>query len=142
MYPIRSTGTYAREKYASRLEVQVHEIERDATLEITMNVAQRDLVADVADAEVAEARLCDRLVHGLVLLDAPQEVALSVLARHVLVVRVARGHLERDVRRDHRGVVAHGLEEDDDDALLLRHALLDLCAADRALSRRPVARGK
>ena len=50
----------------------------------------------------------------------------ALLRRHVLVVRVARGHLQRDVRRDDCRVVADRLEEDHGEALLARDALLDL----------------
>ena len=107
-----------------------------------MDVAQRDLVADVADAQVRQVRLRDRLVHGLVLLDAPQKVRLRGVARHVLVVRVARAHLERDVRRDDRRVVAHALEEDDDDAFLLGDALLDLGSTDKLVGVSSAMRGR
>ena len=106
--------------------MQVHQVERDAALEVPADVVHDDLVADVDDLEVRDARLRDRLVDGLVRADAPQEVCLRLLRRHVLVVRVARGHLQRDVRRDDRRVVADRLEEDHGEALLARDALLDL----------------
>ena len=94
-----------------------------------MNMTQRDLVTDVAYTQVRQVRLCDRLVHGLVLLDTSQEVALRVLAGHVLVVGVSGRDFERDVGGDDRGVVAHGFEEDDDDAFFFGAALFDFGSA-------------
>lgn len=114
--------------------MQVHEVEGDAALEVAVDAADGCLVADVGDANVRQVRLGDRLVDGLVGADAPQKVRLGLRARHVLVVRVARAHLERDVRRDDRRVVAHRLEEDHEEALLPRDALLDLGPACVAVS--------
>ena len=56
----------------------------------------------------------DGLVHRLVLADAALKVGLGLLTRHVLVVRVARGDLQRDVRGDDRGVVADGREQNEE----------------------------
>ena len=106
--------------------MQIHQIKRDPTLQVPADMVHDDPVADVDDLEVRDARLSDRLVHGLVRADASQEVRLRLLRRHVLVVWVARGHLQRDVRRNDRRIVAERLEEDHSEALLAGDTLLDL----------------
>lgn len=117
--------TYPRKEDAARLDMQIHQVERDPALQIPMYARHGDLAPDVRDAQVREVRLGDRLVHLLVLRDAAQEVALRDLARHVLVVGVAGADLQVDVRGDNGRVVAEGLEKDHDDALFFRDARFD-----------------
>ena len=63
--------THSGKEYASWLQVQIHEVERDATLQVSVYAADGDLVPDVGDSEVREMGLRDRLVNGFVFLDAP-----------------------------------------------------------------------
>ena len=93
--------------------MQVHQVERDSTLQISIDPAQSDLIAHVEDSDIAEMGPRDCLVDALVLLDAPKEIALRTLGGHVLVVGIAGGDLERDIGSDDGGVVADRLEEDD-----------------------------
>ena len=71
-------------------------------------------------------RLCDRLVHSFVLLDAPEEVPLCVFARCVLVVRVAHTDFQRNVGSDGGRVITDRLEEYKCHSFLLRDPLLDI----------------
>ena len=68
------------EIYTARLEVQVHEVEGNSTLQISMNMAESDLVADVLDPQIREARFGDSFVHSLVLANAALEVDLGLFA--------------------------------------------------------------
>ena len=63
--------THSGKEYASWLQMQIHEVERDATLQVSVYAADGDLVPDAGDSEVGEVGLRDRLVDGFVLLDAP-----------------------------------------------------------------------
>jgi len=63
--------THSGEEYAPWLQVQIHEVECDATLQVSVYAADGDLIPDVGDSEVREVGLRDRLVNGFVLLDAP-----------------------------------------------------------------------
>lgn len=93
-----------------------------------MYAAQGNLVADVVDSDAAQVWLCDGFVHSLILLNAPQEVPFRVLARHVLIIGIAGRDLERDVRSNNCRVVTKRLQEDDMNAVLACHPLLDLRA--------------
>lgn len=90
--------TYTREEYTPRLQVQIHEIERYATLQVTVNMAKGDLVTDVPDSWVGKVRFRDRFINRLVLLYSSQEVSLGILPRRIFVIGVTRAHLESDVR--------------------------------------------
>ena len=106
--------------------MQVHKVKCNATLQVTMDMTQRDLAPDVLDPEVREVRLSDRLIHSLVLANAPLEVGFGLLSRHVLVVRVTGRDLEGDIGGDENRVVAYRLKEDDDEARLAGYSFDDL----------------
>ena len=68
-------------------------------MQVTMNVAQRSLAPDVLDAKVRQMGFSNCLVHRLVLSNPPLEIALGLLSRHVLVVRISRRDFQGDVGR-------------------------------------------
>lgn len=72
--------TYPRKENAARLEMQVHEVERDPTLQVTMDVAQGDLTPNILDTKVRKMRFGDRLVYSFVFPDASFEVVFSLLS--------------------------------------------------------------
>lgn len=69
--------------------------------------------------------LGDCLVHLLVLRNAAQEISLGLLGRRVLIVRIARRHLETDIGGDYCWIVANRLEEDQMDPFFLCNTLFD-----------------
>ena len=93
--------------------MQVHEVERDSTLQITVNMAQCDLVADVLDPQVGQMGLGNGLVYSFVLADTSLEIRFGLLARHILVVGIARRDLKCDVGGDDSGIVANRFQEDE-----------------------------
>lgn len=91
-----------------------------------MYPANRDLIPHIGDPEVAQMRLGDCLVHLLVLLDAPKEVAFGLLGGHILVVRVAGGDFERDICGDDGRIRADGFKKDHDNSFFLCDPRLNL----------------
>lgn len=91
--------------------MQIHQVERDSTLQIPLDPIDGDLPADVHNPTKADAGLGDGLVDTLILLNPLTEIALSVLFRHAGVVWVARRHFERNVGRDHGRVIAVAFQE-------------------------------
>jgi len=114
--------------------MQIHEVERDATLQVSVYAADGDLVPDVGDSEVGEVGLRDRLVDGFVLFDAPQKVSLRVFGGRVLVIRVAHANFQRDVRSDDSRVVAERLEEYKGHPFLFGHPSLNRSSVENAVS--------
>ncbi len=86
--------------------MKVHQVIGDATLEVSMNLADRYLAPDVLDTEVGKVGFCDCLVDCLVFFNSSQEIAPGFVARHILVVRVTCINFEIDVCRDDVGIVA------------------------------------
>jgi hypothetical protein len=119
---------------ASRLQVQIHEVERDATLQVSVYAADGDLIPNVDYPEVREVGLADRLVNGFVLLDAPEEIPLRVFGRRVLVVGVTHANFQRDVGSDDRRVVTDRLEEYEGHPFLLGHPSLNKSSTESAVS--------
>lgn len=93
--------------------MQVHQVECDSTLEVSVDSVDVNGSSNVDDLAVAEMRFRDGFVDGLVLSDSLPEVDLGGLLRHVLVVRISRRDLESDVGSDDGGFVADGLEEEE-----------------------------
>lgn len=109
--------------------MQVHQIERDSTLQIPLDSIDRYLSSDIHDPAKADPRLRNRLIHALVLLDSFPEITFSVLFGHASVIRIARGDLERNVGGDDSRVVAVGFEEEQLEVGLLGETCLDLGAS-------------
>jgi hypothetical protein len=55
--------------------------------------------------------LSDGFVNGFVLLYAIDEIPLGNFARHILIIRIARGDLQSDVGSDNGWIIAHRFEE-------------------------------
>ena len=69
--------------------MEIHEIKGDATLQISINAREGDLVSDVGYSKIRKVRFCDGLVDSFILLDAPDKVSLSNFFRLTFVIRVA-----------------------------------------------------
>ena len=101
-----SATTNPGEENAPRLQVQIHEIERDATLQVTMYPANGCLLPDVDYLKVREVRLCNGLINGLIFLDTPEEIPLRIFRRHVLVIWITHADFQRDIGSDNVRVIA------------------------------------
>ena len=88
--------------------MQIHEVKSNPGLKVAMNPIHLHLGSHVDNLEIAEMRFGDGFIDRLVLLDPVSEVALSILSRHVGIVRIPRRDLQRNVCGDHRRVVAIG----------------------------------
>jgi hypothetical protein len=86
--------------------VQIHEVESDATLEITLDPVDRHLLPHIQYPAEADPRFRDGLVHALILSNPLAEVGLGLFARHPSVVWVARRCLESNICGDDGGVIA------------------------------------
>lgn len=68
--------------------MQVHQVKRDPTLEVSVDPVDVNRPSNVDDLAVAEMRFRDGLVDGLVLRDSLPEIDLGGFLGHVLVVGV------------------------------------------------------
>ena len=85
--------------------MKIHQVECNATLQVPMYAAEGDLIPDVVYSDAAQMRLRDCFIHGLVFLNASQEVALRIFAGHIFVVWIARGDLQCNVCGNDRWVI-------------------------------------
>lgn len=99
--------THSGKEYATRLQVQIHEVEGDATLQVSVYAANGDLIPDVSYFEVREVWLSDRLVNRFVLFDTSEEVPLRVFRGRVLVVGVAHAYFQRNIGGDDGRIIAN-----------------------------------
>ena len=126
--------TYSGKEYTTWFQVQVHEIKRDATLQVPVYAADGDLVPNVDYFEVREIRLCDCLVNSFILLDAPEKVPLCVFGRRVLVVRVTHTDFQRNVGSDGSRVITDRLEEYKGHSFLLCNPLFNISPVGSTVS--------
>jgi hypothetical protein len=101
----RPTTTHTREIDVPRLEVQVHEVESDPTLEVPGDPIDLDLSTDVDDLAPRDIGLGDGLIDALVLLDPLPEIPLGLFLAHVLVIGITGPSFEGDVGSDDFGIV-------------------------------------
>jgi len=99
------------EEDAPGFKVQIHQVEGNAALEVTIDTIQNDLTPDIDYLEIREVRFGNCLVNGLVLLYAAKEIKLGHFRRSVRVIRVPRANFERNVRGDNSWVIAHRFDE-------------------------------
>jgi hypothetical protein len=86
--------------------MQIHKIERDATLQVSMYPADGCLFPDVDYLKVREVGLCNGLIDSLIFLDTPEEIPLRVFGRRVLIIRIAHADFQRDIGGDDLRVIA------------------------------------
>lgn len=99
--------------------MEIHEIKGNATLQISIDARESNLVSDVSNSKVREVGFRDGLINGLVLLNTPYKVTFSDFFREIFVIWVARRNFESHISRYHGGMIAHGFEEYDMDPLFL-----------------------
>lgn len=89
--------TCSREEDASWLEMQIHEVKGNPTLEITVNMTEGHLISDVTNSQIGKGGFGDGFIYGLVLFYSSKEVLLGGLPGHVFVVGITRTSLQGDV---------------------------------------------
>jgi hypothetical protein len=94
--------------------MQVHEVEANARLKVSVNLVHLHLVSYVDDLDITEMGLFDRLIDRLVLLDPVPEVALSVLSGHMRIVGIPGRDLEGHIGSDHGRIVTATFQEQND----------------------------
>ena len=119
------------EEDAPGFEVQIHQIEGDATLEVAIDAVQDDLTSDVDYLEVREVRLGNCLVNGLVLFYTAKEIEFGLFWRSGRIVRVPRTNLERNICGDYSWVIAHRFYENRHYSPLAGHPRFDESSAHR-----------
>lgn len=72
--------TDPREEYAPGFDVEIHQVVRNAALEVPMNLTDRHLAPNVLDSEVGEIRFGDCLIDCFVFHDSSQEIAPGLVA--------------------------------------------------------------
>jgi len=117
--------THPRKIDTPRLQMQIHQKERDSTLEVSVDSRDGHLAPHIHNLDITQMRLGDGLVHLLILRDPAQEVTLRLFRVHILIIGIPRGHLEGDIGGDDLGVVACGLEEDQRHPRFLGDTFLD-----------------
>ena len=99
------------EEDAPGFEVQIHQVEGNATLEVTVDAIQNDLTPDIDYLEIREVRFGNCLVNSLVLFYAVKEVKFGLFWRSSCIIRVSGTDFERNIRGDDSWIVAHGFDE-------------------------------
>lgn len=129
--------TYPREIDTSRSKMQVHQIVRDSTLKVTVDMIRSNLSSHVDDLQVTKVFLffscftiSNRLVRSLILLDTSQEVGAGIFSGHPSVVGVAHADFELYIRCDYFRIVTCRFEEKNAQARLLCNASLNFCSID------------
>ena len=110
----RQSNAYPGEENTPRLDMQIHQIKCDTTLQISTYMRYSHLPSYVRNFQITQPRLrfvTNSLIDLFVLLDAPQKVAFCIFTRHVCVVGVAGRDFERDIGVDDRLIFADRLEE-------------------------------
>lgn len=105
--------------------MKIHEIERNSTLEITVNPTYSHLIADVLDSQVRQVWFSDRLVYSFIFSDTSQEILFGFLGGHVLIVGISGADFESNVRSNDCRIIARRLEEDGDEPLFFRDTIYD-----------------
>lgn len=90
----------------SWLQMQIHQVERNSRLQISLDPVDRDLLSDIQDPAEADPWLGNGLVHLLIRLNALLEIRNSFLLTHSRIVRITRASFESHVGSDDDGVVA------------------------------------
>ena len=75
-------------------------------------------------------RFCDGFIHLFIFLYAVYEILLRLLSGHVLVIRVTRTDFQGNIGSDDDGIIAKGLEEDNNYSLFFSDATFDFCPVD------------
>lgn len=115
--------------------MQVHKVESDSTLQITLDSVDRNSLTNVQDPAIADIGLGDRLIHAFVLPDPISEISLGIFSGHPLVVGITRLNFESDVRSDYDGVITEGFEEEELQSRFLRNSVTDLFSANRSANK-------
>jgi hypothetical protein len=92
--------------------MQVHQIERDSTLQIPLDAIDGDLLPDVPYPTERDVWLGDGLINALILLDTVAEVSLGLVARHAFVIWIPRLYLEGYISSDDCWVITVRFEKD------------------------------
>jgi hypothetical protein len=114
--------------------MQIHQIKSNAALQVPVDSAERDFIANVCDPQIAKVRFSDSLVDCFVLSDTTEKISFSLFARKVLIVWVTGGDFEGNVGSNDCGIVAYGLQEDDGHALFFGDAGGDFCTKRGGIS--------
>jgi len=99
------------EEDAAGFEMQVHQVEGNATLEVTIDAVQNNLTPDIDYLEIREVGLGNRLVNSLVFSYAAKEVEFGLFWKSVRVVWVPGTDFKRNIRGDDNGVIARRFNE-------------------------------
>lgn len=103
--------THSRQVDVSRLQVQIHQVKCDSTLQVPLNLVDGHLSTDIENPTVAQIRFRDGLVDRLVGGDPFPEIRLGFGFGHVLVIGITRLDFQSDIRGDDCWVIAERFEE-------------------------------
>lgn len=130
--------THSREINTSRLQMQIHQVIRNPTLKVPVNMVRSDLLPHIDDLQETicflllrplPRSISDRLIRVLVLLDASQKIRAGIFAGHTRVVGVAHADFELDVCCYDSWVGAFGFEEQEAETGFFGHAGGDLSSS-------------
>ena len=110
--------------------MQVHQVERNPTREVTVYPGNRHLPAYVGNTQVRQVGLCDCFVYLFVFFDASEEIKSGRFRRCILVVRIARADFQSNICCDDGRVVAYRFEEYYDNTLFLCNPRFNFCPFD------------
>lgn len=86
--------------------MEIHQIERDTTLQISVYPTERYFAANVREAEIRKVGLGDGLIDRLVLSDSAQEIAFGFFTREAGIIRITAADFQSHISSNDCGVVA------------------------------------
>jgi hypothetical protein len=99
--------THPRKEDTTGLYMQIHEIKRNAALQISMDSRHRHLPPDICNAQIRQVRLSDRFVDFFVFFDSAKKISFRYFPRGILIIGIARTDFESDICRDNSWIVAN-----------------------------------
>lgn len=105
--------------------MQIHQVECNSALKISIDPVHRDITSHVDYAEVGQAGFGYSFVYLLVFLYATKEIFLGYFRGSILVVGVSGANLQCHIRGQDSRIIAYGLEENKTESFLFSYPLFD-----------------
>ena len=105
--------------------MQIHQVECNSALKISIDPVHRDTTSHVDYAEVGQVGFGYSFVYLLVLLYATKEIFLGYFWGSILVVGVSGADLQCNIRGQDSRIIAYRLEENETESFLFSYPRFD-----------------
>lgn len=93
--------------------MQVHQVERDSTLQIRVNLVHRHHLADIEDPAKRNVGFRDCFIDAFILRNPLLEIRDGFFFGHTGIIGITRRRLQRDIGSDGSRIVAVRFQEDE-----------------------------